>query len=263
MLQHSMNISGLDQDALQLVNFHDLTHIELIMKVLGLMCDGQYRDMQNFLREQHERAHSINIVGEVTSFLQVFYQSRSMNGITVKILHEILQTLIEMSVGNYANQQVIFNRQIIPIINHILQIDITNIRAPRAKWRSPLAVFYDADQDSDLTRTHDGEMERIEPEEYLELRKKALELKGSAVELLEGMLEETNLRTKELVMEISGGLDIEALHGSLLDFHRLKSDWELIQEEYDDNAERGLFRTYHILMQLNYYGIAMKELGEP
>ena len=76
------------------------------------------------------------------------------------------------------------------------------------------------------------------------------------------MLEETSFKTKELVTQISGGLDIEALHGTLIDFYQLKSDREIIRNEYDDNAQRGLYRTYHVLVHLNYYGVPMKNLGE-
>ena len=229
------------------------------MKVLGLMCDGQYRDMQNALRKQNDGIQSINIVGEVASFLQVLYQSRIIDSSTIKLLHRMLQTLIEMSTGNCANQGVIFNKQVIPIINHILQLDITNIKRP------PLANWM-IEEDSHRRQSHGKDVSANTPEtlsmdEYRELRKQALELKGSAVELLEGMLEETSLKTKELVTQFSGGLDIEALHGTLIDFYKLKHDKELIQDEYDDNAERGLFRTYHILVHLNHYGIPMEQLG--
>ena len=131
LLQHAQCIPGLNEKEFELICFNDLTHIKLIMKVLGLMCDGQYRDMQNFLREQREKVHNINIVEEVTSFLQVLCRERNIDGSNVKLLHYMLQTLIEMSVGNFANWEVIFNRQVMPIINHILQIDITCIRSPQ------------------------------------------------------------------------------------------------------------------------------------
>jgi len=42
----------------------------------------------------------------------------------VELVHLILQTLIEMCVGNYPNQAVIFNRQILEVLNSIFQIDI-------------------------------------------------------------------------------------------------------------------------------------------
>ena len=42
----------------------------------------------------------------------------------MELLHLILQTLIELCVGNYLNQKVIYNRQIMDVLNAVLQHDI-------------------------------------------------------------------------------------------------------------------------------------------
>ena len=102
--------------------FQDSSHVKLALQVLGLMCDGQYRLMQNYLREQRDNIHTINLVGEVALFIQNFSYNISVE--TVELVHLILQTLTEMCVGNYPNQAVIFNRQIIEALNNICQIDI-------------------------------------------------------------------------------------------------------------------------------------------
>ena len=96
--------------------------MKLALQVLGLMCDGQFRLMQNYLREQRDNIHTINLVGDVALFIQHFYHDISVE--TVELVHLILQTLIEMCVGNYPNQAVIFNRQILEVLNSIFQIDI-------------------------------------------------------------------------------------------------------------------------------------------
>lgn len=254
-LQHTNEIPGLDSAASGVIYFHDFSHIELILKVLGFMCDGQYRDMQNFLRSQNEQIQSVDLVGEVTSFLQTFYQSQFIDRSTLKLLHRTLQTLIEMSVGNHANQKAIFNRQILPVINHILQLNITNITPPED-------TGVDAKEELEYYPLLRRDREVISAETYKELRKQALELKGSAIKLLEGMLEETSLETKDLVTRLSGGLDVDALHGTMVDFYKFMLDKELIEDEYDDNAERGLYRTYHILVQLKYYGVPEKVVSK-
>lgn len=236
------------------------------MEVLGLMCDGQYREMQNYLREQKESIHSVNMVGEVATFLQQIFQSRSITPETIEVLHQLLQTLIEMSVGNYTNQEVIFNKQIMAIINHILQLDITNITIHSDEYLRSSEVM-------DVQKLHVRDAELIlqqqrkklyQPRikmftnrrEALELRKKSLDLKGSAVELLEAILEETNHKTKSLALQVAGGLDISAVQGSLIDFEHLSyQDVELKKEECDDNAERALYRSYHILKRLEDFGI--------
>ncbi len=98
--------------------------MKLALKVLGLMCDGQYRLMQNYLREQKDNIVTINVVGEVALFLQHFYSDITAE--TMDLVHLILQTLIEMCVGNYPNQVVLHNRQIVEALNHILAIDIAD-----------------------------------------------------------------------------------------------------------------------------------------
>ena len=105
------------------------------------MCDGQYRPMQNFLREQPNNIKTINLVSETCSFLSSFFEDVTKDNIV--LITTALQTLIEMSVvshscvhtyicsyinalfidlqGNFANQQVLFNCKIIDTINVILQ----------------------------------------------------------------------------------------------------------------------------------------------
>ena len=115
----------------ELLEFKDTHHVKLALQVLGLMCDGQYRLMQNYLREQKDNLSSVNVVGEVALFIQNF--SLDVNAQTMDVLHLILQTLIEMCVGNYPNQVVIYNRQIIESLNHIFTLDVYDekTKAPR------------------------------------------------------------------------------------------------------------------------------------
>ena len=212
------------------------------------MCDGQYVEMQNYLREQKESISSINMVGEVASFLQQIFQSHEINPENVAILHQLLQTLIELSVGNYANQEVIFEKQILSVINPILQLDISNIKSaamPRALALHVREVAHSQAGSGDL-----------DDKEAVELRKSALDLKGSAVELLEGMLEETSPKAKNLADQIAGALDVSAVQESLVDFDKLSRDEDLKKAEYEDNAERALYRSYHILHRLNDYGVS-------
>ena len=86
-------------------------------------------------------------------------------------------------------------------------------------------------------------------------------MKGSAIELLEAMVEETNKLTKTLVSEIAGSLDIGALHDSMSDFRILMLDRTVQAGSYDDEAETGLFRTYHVLVHLTHYGISPETVG--
>lgn len=108
------------------------------------MCDGQYRLMQNYLREQKDNLSNVNVVGEVALFIQNF--SLTVDSETMDLLHLILQTLIEMCVGNYPNQLVIYNRQIIESLNHIFTLDVYDeeTNSPRGDVKNvSVAMFSD------------------------------------------------------------------------------------------------------------------------
>ena len=90
---------------------------------------------------------------------------------------------------------------------------------------------------------------------YTPTHSQSVDMKASAVELLEVMLEETNEKSLELVKEIAGSLDIPALRDTLADFYELKNDRKVKRSKFDDEAERGLFRTYHVLVHLRDYKI--------
>ena len=78
------------------LKFRDTSHIELALRVLGLMCDGQYRPIQNYLREQPDNIKTINLLSEICVFLQSFYVDASKDNIA--LINQIIQTLTEMSV---------------------------------------------------------------------------------------------------------------------------------------------------------------------
>lgn len=168
------------------------------------------------------------MVDEVATFLQDFVGKRLVSKATLPVLNQLLQSLIEFSVGNYENCEVTFNQDIMSIINFVLQMDIASI----------------ADIDMD-----DGDKLLI----------MALELKASTVELLEAMLEKIDTRTEKLTREVSDGLDIRALHWSMVDFYRLKDNAHLKHKEYDDNAIRALFKSYSIIRDLEESKVTIKE----
>ena len=89
-----------------------------------------------------------------------------------------------------------------------------------------------------------------------------VKIKGSAIELLDVMLEKTDEKTKDLVRDVAKNLDIEALHQTLVEFYKLKDDQRAKDKECDDDAETALFRTYHSLVQLEDYGVPKEKIGE-
>ena len=76
------------------------------------------------------------------------------------------------------------------------------------------------------------------------------------------MLEETNVKTKDLVGEIINSLDIPALHETMSDFYSLMNDDDVKKAGFDDEAETGMFRTYHLLVHLTHYGVPSEKIGK-
>ena len=95
-VQRKRNYVRDDHDKASSLEFKDTSYIELALRVLGLMCDGQYRPMQNYLREQPDNIKTINLVSETCVFLSSFYVDVTKDNI--KLITSVLQTLIEMSV---------------------------------------------------------------------------------------------------------------------------------------------------------------------
>ena len=71
----------------------DASYIALALRVLGLMCDNQNRQMQNYLREQPDNIKTINLVSEICIFLQSFYVDATKDNID--LINQAIQTLIE------------------------------------------------------------------------------------------------------------------------------------------------------------------------
>ena len=195
--------------------------------------------MQNFLREQEENVHGVNMVGELATFLYDFSKKESISVDIMRLLNQLLQTLTEFCTGNYRNCEIIFHANVVSVINYVLQIDIKNIR-PVKTCENISSIVADAD-----TSTN-----RKSAKDYVQLRKLALNVKVSAVELLDALLEKISTKTFKLSQQIAEGLDINALHWSMLDFYELKGDQDLIRLEVDDDACRALFDCYKIIMHL-------------
>ncbi|VDI71716.1 Hypothetical predicted protein [Mytilus galloprovincialis] len=94
-------------------------YIELVLKVMARMCDGQNHDLQDYLREQPDNVKSFNIIAEVTRFLNVVYSNINFKSIDLVI--QLFNTMNEFTAGNQENRVVIYDNKIIDYINFILR----------------------------------------------------------------------------------------------------------------------------------------------
>ena len=88
------------QDSMDL-EYRDDGYLQLVLKILGLMCDGQNKTLQDYLREQPDNIKSVNLVAETARFLALVYSSINKN--TMAVVTELFQALVEftgVSVGS-------------------------------------------------------------------------------------------------------------------------------------------------------------------
>ncbi|KAK3094787.1 hypothetical protein FSP39_006217 [Pinctada imbricata] len=101
------------------LDFKDDGYIELVLRILGLMCDNQHFDIQNYLREQPDNIKSVNLVAETTKFLNILYSN--INDKSMPLIVQLFDTLVEFTSGNQMNQAIVFDNKICDYINHILR----------------------------------------------------------------------------------------------------------------------------------------------
>ncbi|KAL8600021.1 hypothetical protein ACOMHN_057790 [Nucella lapillus] len=102
------------------LEFKDDGYIELVLRVLGLMCDNQYRGLQDYLREQPDNIKSVNLVAEATSFLNILYGN--VNNKTAPLIIQLFDTLVEFTSGNFHNQVIAFDNKVCEYVNHMLRV---------------------------------------------------------------------------------------------------------------------------------------------
>ncbi|XP_041375499.1 inositol 1,4,5-trisphosphate receptor type 3-like [Gigantopelta aegis] len=94
-------------------------YIELVLKVMARMCDGQNKQLQDYLREQPDNVKSFDIIAEVTRFLNVVYSN--INGKNIGLVIQLFESMNEFTAGNQDNRVVIYDNKIIDYINFILR----------------------------------------------------------------------------------------------------------------------------------------------
>ncbi|PAA53235.1 hypothetical protein BOX15_Mlig016571g1 [Macrostomum lignano] len=97
----------------------DEGYIELVLRVLAYICDGQNTRLQDYLREQPDNIKSINLVAETSRFLGLTYTS--INKSNISLIIQIFDTLVEFASGNLSNQAVCFDNKVCDYMNYLLR----------------------------------------------------------------------------------------------------------------------------------------------
>jgi inositol 1,4,5-triphosphate receptor type 1 len=176
----------------------------LVMRLLSAMCDGQHRAMQNTLRYQKQCKTRYNIVCDVASLMQFLVEVPVLSNIPV--INDAIQALIEMCAGNFDNQHIALNGQVIGSINIILKNPLESVEGIRMQCK--------------------------------------------AIELLEVLLEETDVKYSEIFEAISKDLQISCVTCFIRNAYKNSS---IDSNKKIDNTcivTRNIFRAYHILLNL-------------
>ncbi|KAK2143255.1 hypothetical protein LSH36_859g02036 [Paralvinella palmiformis] len=97
----------------------DQDQIQLVLRILAMLCDGQNSDLQNYLRDQPDNPKSFDVLSDVTALIGSVYSCIDSSNIDLVI--QTYDTLIEFASGNQANRMVLITNKIIDTINYILR----------------------------------------------------------------------------------------------------------------------------------------------
>lgn len=141
--QASVKINPNEEDSKDLIGVHvddetiSITHeapgndevkdggfIELVLKVLAQMCDGQYVELQDYLRDQPDNIKSFNLIAETASFLSIVYSN--VTSANIDLVIQLFETLNEFASGNQANRAVIVTSKVVDYANFILRSSNTD-----------------------------------------------------------------------------------------------------------------------------------------
>ena len=98
---------------------NNLRNIQVSFRLMGLMCDGQQKFLQDYFREQPDNPENINMVLKTVNFLKIFYTD--INQDNINLVEEVFRSLTEFTSGNFENQNDAFGAKIMDVINRIFQ----------------------------------------------------------------------------------------------------------------------------------------------
>ena len=108
-----------DEEEKNETKYQDEGFSELLIKILAQMCDGQNRALQDYIRIQPDNIRSVNIIKELTLFLNSLYSSIDQSNIELVI--QLFDTLNECTSGNQATRKEVLSLKMIDFINVILR----------------------------------------------------------------------------------------------------------------------------------------------
>jgi hypothetical protein len=94
-----------------------------LLKVLARLCDGQFQQLQDYLREQPDNIKSFNLIAETVQYMSQVYANINPNSINLIIqlldsLNECVSVSISSPLCSLLRQQTYTERYIIQMHTH-------------------------------------------------------------------------------------------------------------------------------------------------
>ncbi|EGD74759.1 inositol 1,4,5-trisphosphate receptor type 3 [Salpingoeca rosetta] len=104
------------------LGFQDTGNMELVLRVMQLMCEGYNLTLKEYLHKQEDNIRSIDLVAETVSFFQVYIEEITEDN--VPLIIQTAEALVEFAQGYPPNQAVVFDEHIVDHINFLLRFPI-------------------------------------------------------------------------------------------------------------------------------------------
>lgn len=182
--------------------FKDPGNIELVLRLLQLLCEGHNLVLQDYLRMQPDNIRSLDLIAETVEYLAIVVRELKSSNMPLAI--QTMSTLVEFAQGCKGNQSDIFDEHVVESINKILRS----------------SVKYQEDPS-------------IHPAIWAQL-----ELNGA--ELILAMLEDNDASVRQMAHELEETLDIEEVFKTIAFYHNttaLKADEEWEEQLTDAHKE--------------------------
>eukprot|EP00056_Hartaetosiga_gracilis_P010415 m.153526 g.153526 ORF g.153526 m.153526 type:complete len:2653 (+) comp13309_c1_seq5:67-8025(+) len=215
----------------------DEGNIELVLRVLQYMCEGHNLKIQNYLRDQPDNIHPINLVNVAVEFLTSSLEEISPD--TIELITQTVETLVEFAQGCPNNQLSIFDAKAIDSINHLLRFP----------------GFHDATPMGEVGESHADVLPGVfDP-------CKVAKLHLGCANLVLAMMENSDNATQKLAKEIEQTLDIPQVFREMRVYNTMAEEvdrkvrvWEFRDEDDRDEdpveAAEVAYALFTILVRL-------------
>lgn len=105
------------QAALQFKNV--VGFVELLLRILQLLCENQNDEIKNYLREQPDHINQYNLVAATLDYLHIIYVN--IDHESIDLVRQIFETLNEFSSGNMQNKLQLYDGKIVDVVNAVIR----------------------------------------------------------------------------------------------------------------------------------------------